>query len=55
LGGGDIVVLDCGVVEKIDGNGSSVELITGPRAKQGLSEFRIYATQGLSDVPDIQR
>ena len=46
-----------GVIEKIDGNGSSssLELITGPRAKQGPSKFRMYATQGFSDVPDVHK
>jgi hypothetical protein len=56
LGGGDIVVLDCGVIEKIGGK-STVEPITGPRVNQGLSEIRmpVYATQCFSDAPDFHR
>ena len=44
-----------GAIEKIDGNGSSVELITDLRAKQGTSDFRMYATQCFSDVLDVHR
>jgi hypothetical protein len=34
------VVLECGVVDKNDGNGSAPGLITGQRVELGLREFR---------------
>jgi hypothetical protein len=42
-------------MDNIDGSGSSLEVITGQRVTQGLSEFRMYAMQGLSGVPDVHR
>ena len=51
------MVPDCGVIEKIGGNRNLVELITGHRTTQGLSEFRmpVCATQCFSDAPEFHR
>ena len=48
------MVLKCSAIDKIDVSESSLELITGPRIKQGRSEFRMYgAMQGFSKIPDV--
>ena len=47
------MVLKRGAIDEIDVSESSLELITGPRIKQGKGEFRMYAMQGFSKIPDV--
>ena len=60
-----VLKLSCCVFDKIYGIGALLGLSRlkqvglarawVPTVKQGLSEFRMYAMQGFSDVPDVHK